>query len=79
MIIIKALDGSEAGESRRFLEEALCIAMLRARETKKEQGLFSKGMAPFAAVNGLAWEKSYGPKISRKFCAGRIRGQNGPN
>jgi hypothetical protein len=61
MITIKPLKTPHDIEVREHLEEALALAALKAREGRREYGLFCNGSdKPFASVNHLAWETLYG-------------------
>lgn len=56
MVIVKAVDGSGDQEARNHVGEAFYLAALRAKETKRTQGLFCpESRKPFAAINKYLW------------------------
>lgn len=60
MITIKPLITPCVIEKRKYIEEAVALAALIAKEKRIEVGLFTEGsLKPFAAVNQLAWDIIY--------------------
>jgi len=61
MIYIKSISGQGKTETSQHIEEALALAAQKAREGKRDYGLFSEGKTkPFASVSQLAWAWLYG-------------------